>query len=222
MKRFLVAIDGPAGAGKSTVARNVADCLGITYVDTGAMYRAIAWKALHSDIDIMDEEEVARMAESLDIALHPEGICVNDHLLKDEIRTSEITSLASMIAKMPKVRRVLVNKQQHIAEQQSVVMDGRDIGTNVLPRADVKVFLTASIEERALRRYKEMKAKGMAVELESLKNELQKRDENDRTREIAPLKQAEDAFLIDSTHHSVTEIVEKILHLCRNKIDDKE
>lgn len=222
MKSFLVAIDGPAGAGKSTVARNVADCLGITYVDTGAMYRAIAWKALHSDIDIMNEEEVAQMAESLEIALHPEGICVNDHLLKDEIRTSEITSFASMIAKMPKVRHVLVSKQQQIAEQQSVVMDGRDIGTNVLPHADIKVFLTASIEERALRRYKEMKAKGMAVELESLKAELQKRDENDRTREIAPLKQAEDAFLIDSTHHSVTEIVEKILHLCRNKLGDKE
>ncbi len=222
MKRFLVAIDGPAGAGKSTVARRVADCLGITYVDTGAMYRAIAWKALHSDIDIMNEEEISQIADTLDITLHPEGICVNDLLLKDEIRTSEITSLASMIAKMPKVRRVLVNKQQVIAEQQSVVMDGRDIGTYVLPCADVKVFLTASIEERALRRLKEMKAKGMDVDLESLKTELQKRDENDRTRQIAPLKQAEDAVLIDSTHHSVTEIVEKILHLCRNKLGDKE
>ncbi|MBA4603706.1 (d)CMP kinase [Thermoactinomyces mirandus] len=222
MRRFLVAIDGPAGAGKSTVARKVADCLGITYVDTGAMYRAIAWKALNSGIDIMKEEEVAQLAESLDISLHPEGICINDHLLKNEIRTPEITSLASVVAKMPKVRRVLVNKQQQIAEHQSVVMDGRDIGTNVLPCADVKIFLTASIEERALRRYKEMKAKGMAVELEQLKAELQKRDENDCTREIAPLKQAEDAVLIDSTHHSVTEIVEKILHLCRNKLGDKE
>ncbi|MGA8943016.1 MAG: (d)CMP kinase [Thermoactinomyces sp.] len=222
MKRFLVAIDGPAGAGKSTVARKVADCLGITYVDTGAMYRAIAWKALHGDIDILNEEEVAQLAESLDFALLPEGICVNDHLLKDEIRTPEITSYASMIAKMPKVRRVLVSKQQQFAEQQSVVMDGRDIGTTVLPHADVKVFLTASIEERALRRYKEMKAKGMAVELETLKAELQKRDENDRTRDIAPLKRADDAVLIDSTHHSVTEIVEKILHLCRNKLGDKE
>lgn len=217
-----MAIDGPAGAGKSTVARQVAKRLGITYVDTGAMYRAIAWKALQNGIDSENEDEMTQLAESVQIDLHPEGIYVDGQPLKDELRTSEVTSLASNIAKMSGVRRILVNKQQRIAEDQSVVMDGRDIGSHVLPHADVKVFLTASIEERALRRYKEMKEKGIDVDPEQLKAELLKRDENDRTRKIAPLKQADDAVLVDTTDCSVSEVVEKILLLCRNKLNDEE
>ena len=222
MSRILIAIDGPAGAGKSTVARQVAKRLGITYVDTGAMYRAIAWKAIEKKIDPENEEEMTQLAESVKIDLHPEGISVDGHLLKDELRTSEVSSLASSIAKMPGVRRILVNKQQQIAEGQSVVMDGRDIGSHVLPHADVKVFLTASIEERALRRYKEMKAKGMEVDPGQLKAELVKRDENDRTRKISPLKKADDAVLMDTTDCPVSEVVERILKLCRNKLNDEE
>ena len=218
-----MAIDGPAGAGKSTVARQVAKRLGITYVDTGAMYRAIAWKALQNQIDPEDEEAMTQLAESVQIDLHPDGICVDGQPLKDELRTCEVSQLASKtFAKMPGVRRILVNIQQRIAEGRSVVMDGRDIGSHVLPHADVKVFLTASIEERAMRRYREMKAKGIEVDFEQLKAELAKRDENDRMREIAPLKKAEDAVLVDTTDCPVSEVVEKILQLCRNKLNDEE
>ncbi|MFD1424112.1 (d)CMP kinase [Laceyella tengchongensis] len=222
MKQLQVAIDGPAGAGKSTVARRVAGRLGLSYVDTGAMYRAIAWKALQENLNVFDEEAVTQLAEQLHFSLHPQGVMVNGQLLKEEIRTQEISSLASAIAKMPGVRRILVNKQRDIAACQSVVMDGRDIGTHVLPEADVKVFLTATIEERALRRYKELKARGADVDLDGLREEIRRRDENDRTRKHAPLKQAKDAVLIDTTHLSIDEIVESIMQLCRHKLGGGE
>ncbi|MGX9705918.1 (d)CMP kinase [Laceyella tengchongensis] len=222
MKQLQVAIDGPAGAGKSTVARRVAGRLGLSYVDTGAMYRAIAWKALQENLNVFDEEAVTQLAEQLHFSLHPQGVMVNGQLLKEEIRTQEISSLASAIAKMPGVRRILVNKQRDIAARQSVVMDGRDIGTHVLPEADVKVFLTATIEERALRRYKELKARGADVDLDGLREEIRRRDENDCTRKYAPLKQAKDAVLIDTTHLSIDEIVESIMQLCRHKLGGGE
>lgn len=222
MKRFLVAIDGPAGAGKSTVARQVAEHLGITYIDTGAMYRALAWTVLQQKVHIEDEEAVAQIAEACEFTLHPNGIEVNGQFLTEEIRTPEIATAASNIARMPKVRRVLVSKQQAIAEKQSVVMDGRDIGTYVLPHADVKIFMTASIDERARRRYKELIAKGIQTDLEKLKEEIRRRDENDRTRKYAPLKQAKDAILMDTTHFTVEEVVQKILELCRNKLGGEE
>ncbi|MFC7442150.1 (d)CMP kinase [Laceyella putida] len=222
MKHLQIAIDGPAGAGKSTVARQVAGRLGLSYVDTGAMYRAIAWKALRENLDVHDEEAITQLAEQLTFSLHPQGIIVNGLLLKEEIRTQEISALASAIAKMPGVRRILVNKQQEIAARQSVVMDGRDIGTHVLPEADVKVFLTASIEERAFRRYKELKAKGIDVNLDQLREEIKHRDENDRTRKYAPLEQAKDAVLIDTTDLSIEDIVESIMQLCRHKMGGEE
>lgn len=222
MKQLQVAIDGPAGAGKSTVARQVANRLGLSYVDTGAMYRSIAWKALHENVDVHDDEAITHLAEQLTFSLHPQGIIVNGLLLTEEIRTQEISALASAIAKMPGVRRILVNKQQEIAALESVVMDGRDIGTHVLPNADVKVFLTASIEERALRRYKELRAKGLDVDLNRLKEEIKHRDENDRTRKYGPLKRAEDAVLIDTTNRSVEEIVDSIMQLCRHKMGGGE
>jgi cytidylate kinase len=222
MRRFLVAIDGPAGAGKSTVARQVAERLGLTYVDTGAMYRALAWKALRDGVNIEDEEAVAHLAESITFTLEPAGIGVNGITLKDEIRTPQVSQLASTVATMPRVRRILVNKQQEIAERQSVVMDGRDIGTHVLPNADVKIFLTASIEERARRRCKELLAKGIPADLESLQEQIRRRDENDRNRAYAPLRQAEDAILIDTTNRSVQEAVEVILQHCRNKLGGEE
>lgn len=222
MKRFMVAIDGPAGAGKSTVARQVAERLGISYVDSGSMYRALAWAVLQHQIDHEDEEAVTQLAEACEFILHPNGIELNGRLLTEEIRTPEIATMASAIAKMPNVRRVLVNKQQLIAEKHSVVMDGRDIGTHVLPHADVKVFMTASIDERARRRYNELKAKGIQTDLEKLKEEIRRRDENDRNRKYAPLKQAKDAVVVDTTHHTVEEIVQEILKLCRNKLGGEE
>jgi cytidylate kinase len=222
MKRFSVAIDGPAGAGKSTVARKVADYLGITYVDTGAMYRAIAWKALKGGVGTENEEAVTQLAEALTFSLDRQGICVDGVRLADEIRTPEVSNAASRIARMPGVRRILVNKQQEIAATRSVVMDGRDIGTHVLPHADVKIFLTASIDERAERRYRELLAKGLKPDFEQLREEIRRRDENDRTREYAPLRQAEDAVLIDTTGRSVDEIVKSILRLCRNKMGGEE
>ncbi|SEN27413.1 (d)CMP kinase [Lihuaxuella thermophila] len=222
MKRFLVAIDGPAGAGKSTVARQVAERLGLTYVDTGAMYRALAWKALRDGVDMEDEEAVAHLAESITFTLEPNGIRVNGIPLKDEIRTPQVSELASAVATMPKVRKILVNKQQEIAASQSVVMDGRDIGTHVLPNADVKIFLTASIDERARRRYKELTAKGIPADLEALQEQIRRRDENDRNRAYAPLRQAEDAILVDTTNQSVQEVIEVILQHCRNKLGGEE
>lgn len=222
MKRLRVAIDGPAGAGKSTVARKLADKLGITYVDTGAMYRAIAWMVLQKDLDPTDEEAIAALAESTSIVLQPPRLSVNGVWLSDELRTPDVSQYASLIARLPRVRSVLVKKQQEIASQQSVVMDGRDIGSVVLPHADVKVFLTASLEERANRRYRELKEKGVTVSFEELKQDLSRRDEQDQTRECSPLRKAEDAVLIDTTHKSIEEIVEKIYQLCRTKMGGEE
>ncbi len=222
MSRFSVAIDGPAGAGKSTVARLVAKRLGITYVDTGAMYRAIAWRALQEKIDLSQEEQIAALAKSTQFTLEDEGIRVNGVWLKEEIRTSEVSQLASMIASMAAVRKVLVQKQQEIAANQGVVMDGRDIGTQVLPNANLKVFLTASIEERARRRYLEMNAKGIRVDREKLIEEIRQRDERDQNRQHAPLRQAPDAILVDTTHLTLNEVVEKILELCRTKVGKTE
>ncbi|WP_124727311.1 (d)CMP kinase [Staphylospora marina] len=222
MRRFAVAIDGPAGAGKSTVARKVADRLGITYVDTGAMYRALAWKALSENMDTDNEEDITHLAEGIRFSLDPNGIRVNGIPLSDEIRTPEVSNEASKIAKMPGVRRILVNKQQEIAATQHVVMDGRDIGTHVLPDADVKIFLTASIDERARRRFEELTAKGLSPDFDRIREEIRRRDENDRTRVHSPLRQAEDAIRIDTTGRSVDEVVETILRLCRNKMGGEE
>jgi CMP/dCMP kinase len=224
MKRFLVAIDGPAGAGKSTVACKVAAQLGMTYVDTGAMYRAVAWKAMQAHIDVVDEKKMVQLVESSNLQLDSAGagIIIDGIRLKEEIRTAEVSALASTIAKMGGVREVFVRKQQEIGQYQNVVMDGRDIGTAVLPDADVKIFLTASIQERARRRHKEFVEKGIAADLGQLLAEIRCRDENDRTRPFGPLRQADDAILIDTTSRSIDEAVCFILQLCRNKMRSQE
>jgi CMP/dCMP kinase len=224
MKHFLIAIDGPAGAGKSTVACKVAAQLGMTYVDTGAMYRAVAWKAMQAHIDVVDEKKMVQLVESSNLQLDAggRGIIIDGIRLKEEIRTAQISALASTIAKMGGVREVFVRKQQEIAKYQNVVMDGRDIGTTVLPNADVKIFLTASIQERARRRYKEFVEEGIAADLGQLLAEIRSRDENDRTRLFGPLRQADDAILIDTTSHSIEEAVCFILQLCRNKMRSQE
>lgn len=222
MNRLLVAIDGPAGAGKSTVAKLVAKKLGITYVDTGSMYRTVAWFALREHYHVSQEQKITELAYSIPMVLVDQGVQIGDLVLRDELRTSEVSKFASAIAAMQGVREALVQKQQEIAEHQSVVMDGRDIGTSVLPNADVKVFLVASIEERARRRYTELKAKGLSPDYDQLLSEIQQRDTNDQNRKFSPLRQAEDAVLLDSTHLTIEEIVAQIMELCRTKMGGEE
>lgn len=211
----VIAVDGPAGAGKSTVSKIVAAKLGFTYIDTGAMYRAVGLKLLQSGkplteknlIEIVDDIEI-KLDESAKVFLY--GVDVTK-----EIRTPEVSKLASDVSKYGFVRKKLTELQREMATAGSVIMDGRDIGTQVLPNADVKIFLTASLHERARRRFEELKAKGQAVTFDAVENEIAARDKQDSEREIAPLAKADDAILIDSTNLTVDEVVEKILDLAK-------
>ena len=218
MKKLVVAIDGPAGAGKSTVAQMAAKELGFTYIDTGAMYRAVAWKSLQQGKTVTDAL-INDVVKDIDIVLdYKEGktrVFVDDTEVTSEIRTPEVTGIVSQVAALGPVRERLTDLQRKMATQGSVIMDGRDIATNVLPNADIKIFLTASIEERADRRYKEMKAKGYDVDLKKLQEEIAARDKADSEREISPLVQAEDAELLDTSDMSIEEVVKAILDRCR-------
>lgn len=217
MDKFNVALDGPAGAGKSTVARLVANALGFVYVDTGAMYRAVTWKILQLDIAPEQTEKVITATESLEIVLQPgeqrQLVYVDGMDVTDEIRMTEINRRVSIISQIPQVRAKLVDLQRNFAIAKGIVMDGRDIGTHVLPDAEVKIFLTASVEQRAQRRYSEVDPSSMT--LEQLEQEIMERDKKDCERESSPLIQAKDAVLLDSTHLSLTEVVEAVLNLCR-------
>jgi cytidylate kinase len=217
-----VAIDGPAGAGKSTVAKLVAKQLGVKYIDTGAMYRAVGWLALHNHIDPSNEKAILQLTESLRFTLTDSGIQVNEYHLTNEIRTEKISAIASAIATIGGVREVLVDKQRKLAGEQSVVMDGRDVGTHILPNANIKIFLTASIEKRVERRYHELKKKGAAPSLESLRQEVIQRDDNDKNRKFAPLTRAEDAILLDTTDMTTKQVVDQIIQLCRTKLGGGE
>ena len=218
MKKIVVAIDGPAGAGKSTVAQMAAKELGFTYIDTGAMYRAVAWKSLQQGKTVTDAL-INDVVKDIDIVLdYKEGktrVFVDGTEVTSEIRTPEVTGIVSQVAALGPVRERLTDLQRKMATQGSVIMDGRDIATNVLPNADIKIFLTASIEERADRRYKEMKAKGYDVDLKKLQEEIVARDKADSEREISPLVQAEDAELLDTSDMSIEEVVKAILDRCR-------
>lgn len=222
MKRLTVAIDGPAGAGKSTVARRVAEEMGLLYVDTGAMYRAITWKALRHGIDPADEQRVAGIARQTEIVLDPPEVRVDGIRVTEAIRSPEVTEHVSKVAKMAEVRRVLVEKQRQMARNGGVVMDGRDIGTQVMPDADVKVFLTASIEERVRRRHLEMIRRGYNSDPERLRQEIRRRDQMDENRAHSPLKPARDAVILDTTGRSIDEVVSMILDLCRTKVGGGE
>jgi len=215
MKR-VIAIDGPAGAGKSTVAKIVAEKLGYTYIDTGAMYRAVAWKTLQQSSEATDEA-ILRAVEGIDVRLactdSGTRVTVDGTDVTEEIRTPEVTHIVSRVAALGPVREKMVELQRAMAADGAVVMDGRDIGTNVLPNADVKIFLTASVEERARRRYDEMKEKGYAVDFDDLKKEIASRDKQDSERVISPLRQAEDAILLDSTALSIDAVVARIMEL---------
>lgn len=213
-KKLQIAIDGPAGAGKSTVAKAVAQKLGIFYLDTGAMYRAIACKALKTGVPVDNEEEVGSLAERTEIGLDHSAerhIWCDGLDYTDEIRSPEVSRTVPIIAAYPRVRQRLVSLQRREAELGAVVMDGRDIGTHVLPQADLKIFLTASPAERARRRWLELKAKGQNLTLEEVLSDMETRDKKDSERAESPLEPAADAQILDTTGLSIDDIVSKIV-----------
>ena len=216
--KLVVAIDGPAGAGKSTVAKLVAQELHLVYIDTGAMYRAVAWKVLHQKKGVTTAA-IEEVAKDIDVRLYYEGgrtrVFADGKEVTDEIRTPEISHIVSKVASLALVREKMVELHRKMAESGSVLMDGRDIGTNVLPNASVKIYLTASIEERAKRRARELLEKGHAVSEADVEKEIAARDKADMEREISPLRQADDAVLLDTTGLSIKEVVSRILSLCR-------
>ncbi len=224
-KRLIVAIDGPAGSGKSTSAKLVAQRLGYLYIDTGAMYRAITYWAMKTDI-INDEEAVVKLARNAEIDLKfidgSTHVSINGTDVSEEIRTREVNKLVSGISKIVDVRKALVKKQRHLSEKNiGVVMEGRDIGTVVFPHADVKVFLTATITQRAKRRRKEYEEKGTTVSLDEIKNNLLQRDKVDSTREVSPLTKAPDAIEVDTSKVSIDEQVHIILNHVREVANKK-
>lgn len=215
-----IALDGPAGAGKTTVAGIISKKLSIVNLDTGSMYRSVALKAIKNNIDTKNSQEISDMLKSTSINIvYEDGkqkIILDGKDVFGEIRTPEVSVGASNVAKIEEVRKTLVKLQREIASKNSVIMDGRDIGTHVLPNADFKFFLTATPEERAKRRYLELKEKGYKDTLEEVQEDLNKRDEADINRAISPLKQAEDAYYIDSTDMSVDQVVEKMLSIVKD------
>ena len=216
---FSIAIDGPAAAGKSTVAKQVAKILNCVYIDTGAMYRAITWYALSKGVDPKDEEKVTALLPEIDLSLHLDGkVVVNDQDITKEIRTTEVADNVSYIASYKKIRLHLVELQRKMSKNVSVVMDGRDIGSYVLPHADVKIFQVASVETRAVRRYKENLEKGINCSIEEIEENLRKRDYIDSHREFAPLKKAEDSFVLDTSNMTIDEAVNAIIKIVKNKL----
>lgn len=214
-KRIRVAIDGPAAAGKSTVAKRLASILSFIYIDTGAMYRALTLEVLNNNIPLHDEQAILSLLKNTDIKLKNVNgnqlVYVNGEDVTNIIRGNEVSQAVSHVAKLPSIREEMVIRQRKLSENVSVIMDGRDIGTKVLPDAEVKIFLLASVSERAKRRYEENNEKGIPSELSSLEKEIAERDKRDMEREHAPLKQAEDAIVIDTTSLTIDEVVEKIL-----------
>ena len=217
MKNLVVAIDGPAGAGKSTGAQLAARKLGCTYIDTGAMYRAVAWKTLQRKQPVTDEL-ILDVVKDVHVELaYVEGkttVSVDGTDVTGEIRTPEVTAIVSQVAALGPVRSRMVELQRRMAAKGSVLMDGRDIATSVLPDANVKIFLTASIEERARRRFKEMQEKGYNVSLDELQKDIAARDKADSEREISPLVQAPDAELLDTSNMGIDEVVQAIIDRC--------
>lgn len=217
-----IAIDGPAGAGKSTIAKKVAKELGYIYVDTGALYRAIAYYLLTNQIDIDNEESLTKACDRITIRITYEQdaqqVYLNEENVTSYLRTEETGNMASKSSAKPQVRAALLDLQRNMAKEYDVVMDGRDIGTNVLPDAEVKIYLTASSKERAKRRYKELVEKGETADFDKIEADIIERDNRDMNRAIAPLKQAEDAVLVDSSDMSIAQVVDTILTSAKNKL----
>lgn len=211
MKNLVIAVDGPAGAGKSTIAKIVADKLNINYIDTGAMYRAITYKVLTNNIDINDENAIVEVAKNSDIDFKDNNIYLDGKILKEEIRTPQISHNVSNIAQIKDVRHLMVDVQRDIGNKSSVILDGRDIGSYVFPNADYKFYLVASPEERGERRYKELIKKGYKTTLDEVINDVIRRDEIDSNREFAPLVKAKDAIEIDTTGKNIDNVVESVI-----------
>lgn len=221
MKNIAIAIDGPAAAGKSTVAKLVAKDLGFTYIDTGAMYRAVTVYCIRNGIDCQNVEEVNKVISNIEIELLPDHkVLLNGEDVTFDIRTTACADNVSYIAANKKVRLFLVDQQRKMAKHTSVVMDGRDIGSYVLPDADVKIFQIASVETRAKRRYLENLQKGISCTLESITAELEKRDYIDSHRDFAPLTKAHDAVALDTSNMNIEEVVNAILRIVKEKVGD--
>ena len=214
---YNIAIDGPAGAGKSTIAKKVAKDLGFVYVDTGAMYRALAVHFINENVDPVDTSAVVNAVKSAVVAIkYVDGVqhvFLNDNDVTDRLRTEEVGNMASVTSAIPEVRAKLLELQRGLAASEDVIMDGRDIGTNILPNAELKIYLTASVDTRAKRRFDELTEKGAECDLEVIKKDIEDRDYRDMHRETAPLKQAEDAHLVDSSFMNIEEVVDAIKEL---------
>ncbi len=208
--KIRIAIDGPSGAGKSTIAKRVAGLLGIDYIDTGAMYRAIGYKILGKEVDLSDKAAMKQLLKETEIDFVGGKVILDGEIVNDKIRTPEVSKMASDCSALPEIREKLVALQRKMGQAKSVVMDGRDIGTNVLTDAEYKFFLTASSAERAQRRWLELNEKGETVDLRQVEADIIRRDHNDSTRALNPLKKAEDAIEMDTTSLSIDEVLEKI------------
>ena len=220
-KGFVVAIDGPAGAGKSTIAKLAAGKLDFAYIDTGAMYRAVTWKLLQTG-KTFSAELAGKMANEINIEFRPENavnrVFVDGMEVTEAIRTAAVTVLVSKVAAVPDVRTAMVDQQRRMGNEGGIVMDGRDIGTVVFPQAQCKIFLTATVEERARRRGKELEAKGETVDYQKLQAEIALRDKQDSEREVSPLRQAEDAVYLDTSDMNIEQVTNKILELVKEKL----
>lgn len=219
MKRISIAIDGPAGAGKSSVSKILAKKLGYAYLDTGAMYRAVTYEVLRQKISSLDE--IKKLVTTLEMEVKPGSdgmhVVVNGEDVTAHLRTSEVSSHVSYVSSIKEVREALVKIQRKQAAKGGIVLDGRDIGTTVLPNADIKIFLIASVHTRALRRYKEMKETNSEISLEEIEKDIEKRDYMDSHREISPLKKADDTILLDNSDLTLDETAEKMMKLCEEK-----
>lgn len=216
---YNIAIDGPAGAGKSTIARAVAKRMNMIYVDSGAMYRAMALFMVRQKVDLQDAGKIAEKCKEADVTIRFEDgaqvVCLGGENVNAYLRTEEVGSAASVISPIPEVRENLVEQQRKLAAENDCIMDGRDIGTCVLPNAQTKIYLTASSQVRAKRRYDELTARGESCDLKKIQEDIEERDYRDMHREISPLRQAEDAVLVDTSDMTVDEVIERIISLCK-------